>query len=174
MITRIRQLNRRWMPFESKSAIFRKFLKSPFSVAWSVYIFFRCISDHCSEYWTGTVGLLLHGHITAYTAELWQYDDADICCGNSDTTSIPETHWFCNDSRCPDNRTAHTVFYRHFLVSRKQQSLDRNRSVAARLSDNRPFSAGFVMHIFYDAIGFEPRELKHKSLRKTLMSLSGR
>ncbi|HRU98791.1 MAG TPA: hypothetical protein P5092_15320, partial [Ruminococcus sp.] len=35
------------------------------------------------------------------------------------------------------------------------------------------FGAGFVMHIFYDAIGFEPRKLKHKSLRETLMSLSG-
>ncbi len=36
------------------------------------------------------------------------------------------------------------------------------------------FGAGFVMHIFYDAIGFEPRKLKHKSLKETLMSLSGR
>ncbi len=30
------------------------------------------------------------------------------------------------------------------------------------------FGAGFVMHIFYDAIRFEPRKLKHKSLRETL------
>jgi len=29
------------------------------------------------------------------------------------------------------------------------------------------FGAGFVMHIFYDAIGFEPRKLKHKSLSET-------
>ena len=27
------------------------------------------------------------------------------------------------------------------------------------------FGAGFIMHIFYDAIGFEPRKLKHKSLK---------
>jgi len=27
--------------------------------------------------------------------------------------------------------------------------------------------AGIVMHIFYDAIGFEPRKLKHKSLKET-------
>ena len=36
------------------------------------------------------------------------------------------------------------------------------------------FSAGFIMHIFYDAIGFEPRKLKHKSLKETLKSLSGK
>ena len=29
------------------------------------------------------------------------------------------------------------------------------------------FGAGFVMHIFYDAIRFEPRKLKHKSLSET-------
>ena len=29
------------------------------------------------------------------------------------------------------------------------------------------FGAGFIMHIFYDAIGFEPRKLKHKSLKET-------
>ena len=29
------------------------------------------------------------------------------------------------------------------------------------------FGAGFVMHIFYDTIGFEPRKLKHKSLKET-------
>ena len=29
------------------------------------------------------------------------------------------------------------------------------------------FGAGFVMHIFYDAIGFDPRKLKHKSLSET-------
>ena len=29
------------------------------------------------------------------------------------------------------------------------------------------FGAGFVMHILYDAIGFEPRKLKHKSLSET-------
>ena len=29
------------------------------------------------------------------------------------------------------------------------------------------FGAGFVMHILYDAIGFEPRKLKHKSLKET-------
>ena len=36
------------------------------------------------------------------------------------------------------------------------------------------FGAGFIMHIFYDAIGFEPRKLKHKSLKETLKSLSGK
>ena len=36
------------------------------------------------------------------------------------------------------------------------------------------FGAGFIMHIFYDAIGFEPRRLKHKSLKETLKSLSGK
>ncbi|HQM01016.1 MAG TPA: DEAD/DEAH box helicase family protein [Ruminococcus flavefaciens] len=36
------------------------------------------------------------------------------------------------------------------------------------------FGAGFIMHIFYDAIGFEPRKLKHKSLKDTLKSLSGK
>ena len=28
------------------------------------------------------------------------------------------------------------------------------------------FGAGFIMHIFYDVIGFEPRKLKHKSLKE--------
>ena len=36
------------------------------------------------------------------------------------------------------------------------------------------FGAAFIMHIFYDAIGFEPRKLKHKSLKETLKSLSGK
>lgn len=36
------------------------------------------------------------------------------------------------------------------------------------------FGAGFIMHIFYDAIGFEPRKLKHKSLKETLKSHSGK
>jgi uncharacterized membrane protein YczE len=31
--------------------------------------------------------------------------------------------------------------------------------------------AGFVIHIFYDAIGFEPRKLKHKSLKETIKML---
>ena len=33
------------------------------------------------------------------------------------------------------------------------------------------FGAGFIMHIFYDAIGFEPRKLKHKSLKETIKML---
>jgi len=33
------------------------------------------------------------------------------------------------------------------------------------------FGAGFVIHIFYDAIGFEPRKLKHKSLKETIKML---
>lgn len=33
------------------------------------------------------------------------------------------------------------------------------------------FAAGFVMHIFYDMIGFEPRKLKHKSLKETVKML---
>lgn len=33
------------------------------------------------------------------------------------------------------------------------------------------FGAGFVMHIFYDAIGFEPRKLKQKSLKETIKML---
>lgn len=34
--------------------------------------------------------------------------------------------------------------------------------------------AGFIMHIFYDALGFEPRKLKHKSLTETVKLLSGK
>ena len=30
------------------------------------------------------------------------------------------------------------------------------------------FGAGFVMHILYDVIGFEPRKLQHKSLKETI------
>ena len=30
------------------------------------------------------------------------------------------------------------------------------------------FGAGFIMHIFYDVIEFEPRKLKHKSLSEFL------
>lgn len=30
------------------------------------------------------------------------------------------------------------------------------------------FGAGAVMHLFYSAIHFEPRELKHKSLKETI------
>ena len=33
------------------------------------------------------------------------------------------------------------------------------------------FAAVFVMHIFYDMIGFEPRKLKHKSLKETVKKL---
>ena len=36
------------------------------------------------------------------------------------------------------------------------------------------FGAGAVMHLFYVGIGFEPRELKHKSLTETVKLLSGR
>lgn len=39
MITRIRQLNRRWMPFEPKSAIFQKFLKSLCQVLLGLFIY---------------------------------------------------------------------------------------------------------------------------------------
>jgi uncharacterized membrane protein YczE len=36
------------------------------------------------------------------------------------------------------------------------------------------FDAGMVMHLFYSMIGFDPRELKHKSLTETLKVLSGK
>ncbi len=36
------------------------------------------------------------------------------------------------------------------------------------------FVGGSVMHLFFDVIGFEPRKLKHKSLKETLKSLSGK
>ena len=35
------------------------------------------------------------------------------------------------------------------------------------------FGAGVIMHLFYSAIHFEPRKLKHKSLTETMKLLSG-
>lgn len=33
------------------------------------------------------------------------------------------------------------------------------------------FVGGVVMHLFFDVIGFEPRKMKHKSLRETIKML---
>lgn len=52
----------------------------------------------------------MHGYLTAYTAELRQYNGAGLCYGNSDTGSVPRTHRHCNDSRCADYRAAHTIY----------------------------------------------------------------
>ena len=36
------------------------------------------------------------------------------------------------------------------------------------------FGAGTIMHLFYSAIGFDPRKLQHKSLTETVKLLSGK
>jgi hypothetical protein len=174
-------------------------------------------------------------HITAYTAELWQHNGACFRHSNSDTASVPGTNRFCNDFRCTDNRTAHTVFidispypenhslwlgivllllgfliidlgiYVYMSAELGSGPKDGLMIVIGKKLPKIPigiigillwsavtligwmlgssvgigtllsiFGAGFIMHIFYDAIGFEPRKLKHKSLKETLKSLSGK
>lgn len=236
MITRIRQLNRRWMPFESKSAIFRKFLKSPCQVLLGLYIYsfgvyltiaaniglapWDCfcmgISQHTPLNYGSTMMLI---SVAAILIQLLFREHIGFATILDALITGRLTQFFIDISSYPENNSLWigiVLLLLGFLIIDLGIYVYMSAELGSGPKDGLMmvigqklpeiligvigillwsavtligwllggsvgigtllsiFGAGFVMHIFYDAIGFEPRELKHKSLRKTLMSLSGR